>query len=96
MTEGSMIAPDLSAIPDFLTGLPRWVAWRSESRGGKQTKVPKTPRNTNAASTRPDTWTSFDVIRNELQRDAHRVSFLSCADIAPPPREKHKILKILR
>ena len=37
-----MIAPDLAAIPDALTRLPRWLVWRNEDRGGKQTKVPKT------------------------------------------------------
>ena len=57
-----MIAPDLAAIPEYLTGLPRWLVWRNESRGGKQTKVPKTARNTAATSTRPDTWAPFDAI----------------------------------
>src|ERR1700727_2621025 len=63
-----MIAPDFAAIPDFLTGLPRWLAWRNESRDGKQTKVPKTARNTAATSTRPDTWASFSAIVSVLQR----------------------------
>ena len=63
-----MIAADLAAIPGFLTGLPRWLVWRNESRGGKQTKVPKTARNTAATSTSPDTWASFDAIANVIRR----------------------------
>ena len=63
-----MIAPDLAAIPDFLTRLPRWLVWRNEDRGGKQTKVPKTARNTAATSTRPDTWAPFDVIADVIRR----------------------------
>ena len=46
-----MIAPDLNAIPAYLTDLPGWMGSRTEVRGGKPTKVPKTARNTNADST---------------------------------------------
>ena len=64
----AMIAADLAAIPGSLTGLPRWLVWRNESRGGKQTKVPKTARNTAATSTSPDTWASFDAIADVIRR----------------------------
>ena len=63
-----MIAPDLAAIPGFLTDLPRSLVWRNESRGGMQTKVPKTARNTAATSTSPDTWASFDAIADVIRR----------------------------
>jgi primase-polymerase (primpol)-like protein len=62
-----MIAPDLNAIPAYLTDLPGWMGSRTEVRGGKPTKVPKTARNTNADSTNPTTWVSFDTIAAVLQ-----------------------------
>ena len=60
-------APDLAAIPDFPTGLPRWLAWRNESRGGKQTKVPKTARY-GRDKYPPDTWGPFDAIADVIRR----------------------------
>jgi hypothetical protein len=63
-----VIAPDLDAIPDFLTALPRWLLWRNESRRGKRTKVPKTISNMDAASTRPTTWSQFARVASVLRR----------------------------
>jgi hypothetical protein len=50
MGSGTVITPDLAAIPAYLTGLSR------ELRGGKKTKVPKTPWNKAASSTDSQTW----------------------------------------
>lgn len=43
---------------DTLSGEPRWVAWRNESRvrGGKPTKVPYAPRGSKAKADDPSTW----------------------------------------
>lgn len=44
-----------------LAAAPRWVAWRSETRKGKTTKVPYTPGTTRWARTDdPETWGSYD------------------------------------
>jgi putative DNA primase/helicase len=69
--EREVIGPDLDSIPDFLTALPRWLVWRNESRSGRPTKVPKTVRNTNAASTRPDTWAPFASVALALRRQPY-------------------------
>jgi putative DNA primase/helicase len=50
------------AAPDFLKALPRWVLWRQETRKGRPTKVPKTVRNTDAATTRAADWSSFEAV----------------------------------
>ena len=63
-----MIAPDLAAIPNWLTIQPRWVAWREVSRKGKKTKVPLTSVNTLAESNNPTTWSPFEPIAVAIQR----------------------------
>ena len=69
-----MIAPNIAAIPEFLTTQPRWLLWRNEVRKakngepGKPTKVPKTSRNTNASSTEAATWAPFATIAAALHR----------------------------
>jgi predicted P-loop ATPase len=40
----------------LLAGKPRWVAWRYESRGGKETKVPHAPDGKKAKADDPATW----------------------------------------
>jgi primase-polymerase (primpol)-like protein len=62
-----MIGLILAGVPHALADLPRWVLWRTETRNGKQTKVPKTARNTSASSQNPRTWAPFDTIATELQ-----------------------------
>lgn len=41
---------------DSLAGLPQWVAWRTEVRKDKPTKVPYGPAGSRASSTDPATW----------------------------------------
>jgi primase-polymerase (primpol)-like protein len=41
---------------DPLASEPRWVAWRSEPRGGKPTKVPYAPDGKKAKADDPSTW----------------------------------------
>ena len=45
-------------IPEELRTLPQWVAWRTEERDGKPTKVPYDPKQPTrkASSTGPATW----------------------------------------
>ena len=54
---------DLSTIPDELQRHDRWVVWRYETRGGKQTKVPSCPDapSQRASVTDPSTWSTFAV-----------------------------------
>ncbi len=52
MPDGSLTMPTLSA----LSSLPRWVAWQTEDRGGKLTKVPYSPQGQRAKADDPDTW----------------------------------------
>lgn len=47
------------AVPAELRQLDQWVLWRSETRGGKQTKVPYTADGRHASSTDPTTWATF-------------------------------------
>ena len=48
------------ALPAELTARPQWVAWRSEVRGSKPTKVPYSPRAArSASSTHPRTWGTY-------------------------------------
>ena len=60
--------PNLEAIPDFLTGQPRWILWRTTTRKGKLTKEPYTARNLLASSTRADTWSPFPTIAATIQK----------------------------
>lgn len=41
---------------ESLAGLPQWVAWQTEDRKGKPTKVPYSPAGGKAKSTDPATW----------------------------------------
>ena len=51
---------DLSAIPDELKALRRWVCWRTVVRDGKPTKVPVDPETgKNASSSDPETWSAY-------------------------------------
>ena len=55
-------------IPQELKGLRRWVLWRTESRFNKDgtdkpTKVPKQTTNRKAKTDDPDTWTSFENVK---------------------------------
>jgi len=60
-----------------LAPAPRWVAWRTEPRGGtgRITKVPKDPHaKRDAASTRPETWgtrSAAEAADRQLPASAH-------------------------
>jgi|GEM_PF-748037 len=57
--------PDRSALPTALTEREQWVCWRTQERGGKQTKIPVTPSTGQFASaTDPSTWASFENARD--------------------------------
>ena len=43
---------------DFLAEEPRWVAWRSEDRGGRPTKIPYAATGGMAKTDNPSTWAS--------------------------------------
>lgn len=50
-------------IPAELRDRDRWVLWRYAWRDGKWTKPPFTPAGLSADSTDPNTWSSFDTVR---------------------------------
>jgi primase-polymerase (primpol)-like protein len=53
----------------ILADEPRWVAWRSELRGGKPTKIPYAPRGGKAKADDPSTWgirTAAEVRAREI------------------------------
>lgn len=53
---------NVSGIPGELRARPQWVCWYWDQREGKPTKVPMIAASgTNASSTDPATWTSFDA-----------------------------------
>lgn len=52
---------NIPSVPDELTSLPQWVAWRYEERNGKSTKVPYDAHTGERASTiDPASWAVFD------------------------------------
>jgi putative DNA primase/helicase len=62
---------DLSAIPDELKSLPRWVDWRTVLRDDKPTKVPVDPNTgANASSNNPQTWSTFAKALARLDTDS--------------------------
>jgi putative DNA primase/helicase len=55
-----MTGTDTIAVPDGLTELDQWVAWKYESRdGGKVTKVPYQVSRVRASTSDPSTWCTF-------------------------------------
>jgi hypothetical protein len=57
-------------IPDELKALPQWVCWRFETRNGKRTKVPITPRTGQRANTAdPTAWGTFTEAKQSLGLD---------------------------
>ena len=49
-------------FPAELAECDQWIAWRYETRGGKQTKVPYSPHlGKHASTTDSRTWASLDV-----------------------------------
>ena len=52
---------DLETVFGPMVDAPRWVAWRTETRNGKATKPPYSPRTgTYASSTDPETWVTLE------------------------------------
>jgi putative DNA primase/helicase len=54
---------------DSLADEPRWVAWRSEERGGRLTKIPYSPGGGKAKADDPSTWGT----RAEAEAGAQRL-----------------------
>lgn len=62
---GSALSPILSAIPDALRCVARWVVWKYEAgKGEKPRKVPYCPTlvNSRASSTDSTTWGTFEQV----------------------------------
>jgi putative DNA primase/helicase len=62
----------MTGIPDDLRARPQWVAWRTESRGDKRTKVPyqAVAPARRASSTDPDTWSACTYAVKAVERGA--------------------------
>ena len=59
-----MTPPQFDNIPQFLREIPRWVMWQAVPRAdGKIAKVPKQRDGSNASSTSPSTWCTFEDAR---------------------------------
>jgi len=56
------VAIALESLPRDLVAGERWVAWATETRAGKPTKVPRVPRRSHmrASVTAPDTWGTLE------------------------------------
>jgi hypothetical protein len=70
--------------PQNLQDLRQWVCWRTEERGGKQTKVPFSPlTGKRASSTDSETWTSYEEAvhaRKGKQQGYHGLGFVFTPD----------------
>lgn len=56
-------------VPDFLTGLDRWVLWREESRNGRKTKLPFGVRGDQASDvTDKKNWGTWLFCQGALER----------------------------
>jgi len=70
------VAPMITqaSLPPSLISLRQWVAWRSEERDGKPTKVPVNPHTGGPASvTDPKTWGTFEEAK---RRGRDKVGFV--------------------
>jgi hypothetical protein len=52
-------------IPEVLIALDQWVTWKTIERDNKPTKVPFQLSGHTASSTDPNTWTSFEEVKDE-------------------------------
>ena len=68
-TRPAPLAPIFGNIPSILTAQSNWVMWCYMLKDGKYTKVPKQPGGSNASTTNPATWQTFDSVRTAYQRD---------------------------
>ncbi len=75
-------AASATGIPAELRDRPQWVAWRSEERDGKATKLPINPRTgRHASSTDPTTWADFQTAQAAVARyRCQGVGFVFTAD----------------
>jgi hypothetical protein len=65
-----MIDPNFDNIPQALRDRPQWVGWAQETRDGDPTKTPKQIGGAYAKTSDPDTWTSFEEVRDAYERGA--------------------------
>ena len=61
------VAVDPAAIPSALKQLDRWVLWKLEQVGGRETKVPYQPLgNKKASANDPNTWSEYPQVESAL------------------------------
>lgn len=58
--EGKPLSLRFDGIPNELRERPQWLAWRSERRNGKLTKIPYAIDGKRARTTDPQTWTTLE------------------------------------
>jgi hypothetical protein len=65
-----MLKPIFESIPQELKNDPHWVNWRSVPRkdGGKPTKPPYQPNGKLAESNNPETWSTFNSVKEAADR----------------------------
>ena len=62
------LTPNFDNIPPVLSAQPNWVMWCYMLKDDKYTKVPKQTGGSNASTTNPATWQTFDSVRTAYQR----------------------------
>lgn len=63
-TVPNQITFDAAGIPHLLKQKNAWVNWRAVARDGRVTKAPCMPTGGSASTTNPDTWSSFEAVKN--------------------------------
>jgi len=58
---------NFESIPTSLKERQQWLLWQYEYDGKRWTKVPKQSNGRHASTKHPDTWTTFDKVRDEYQ-----------------------------
>ncbi|MCV9980959.1 phage NrS-1 polymerase family protein [Burkholderia pseudomallei] len=58
---------NFEGIPASLKKRPQWLLWQYEYDGKRWTKVPKQSNGRHASTKNPDTWATFDKVRDEYQ-----------------------------
>jgi len=66
-----MASPNFANIPQELKRRNQWVLWKTITRAGKPTKVPYRPTGTEADSSDPASWSSYDAVADAYQKGGY-------------------------
>lgn len=57
------LSVNFAGIPQSLISRPHWVLWRYTLVGGRWNKVPMHPNGKTASSNKPETWSTFESVK---------------------------------